>query len=301
MRDETSDRKAAVHRASGGGSDAETDAQRYWSLVIRVSGERMEQLAARLLELGFSAFEERSEPSGTCVLVYAESEERLREALRELLEGDLAGALACEITELRTDWQLTWTQHLTPIQLTRHLRVVPGVPEGAPDPSAIYLEPAFAFGFGEHPSTRVIAGWVEDACRQRPGASLLDVGSGTGVLALVAARSGAASVLGIDTSLEAVQAALRNAALNRVSNVEFIHASLDQVDGRFDIVAANVEGTVLIELRREIAQRMAPGGALALSGLIEEQAGDVIRAYADLGVRLAPQAREDEWCLLATR
>lgn len=302
MRDE--DRDALRERSLGAPPDAnetEMDHERYWSLAVQIAIERVEQLGALLLQLGFSAFEERASPGGARVLVYAESEERLREVARELLAKEpQLGALSCEIAELGSDWQLAWTQHLAPVQLTAELRVVPGAPRAAPDPRELYLEPAFAFGFGEHPSTRLIAGWVERACHRRRGASLLDVGSGTGVLALVAARSGAARVLGVDTSLWAVQAAARNAARNRASNATFVHGSIAQVETVFDLVVANIEALVLIELCRDIARRVAPAGALALSGLIAEQVDDVVRAYAGAGVPLTARAREGDWCLLAS-
>ncbi len=274
---------------------------RHWSLSVRVASERVEQLAARLLLLGFSAFEERPVPGGARVLVYSESEQRLREVARALEREAELGANSFEIAELGSEWQLAWTEHLEPVELTESIRLVPGTHGGAPHPNVLYLEPAFAFGFGEHASTRLIASWLEAACRRRPGASVLDAGTGTGVLALVAARSGAERVIGVDTSLPAVQAAQRNAALNQISSVQFVHASVDALDACFDIVAANIEATVLVALRSAIAQRLAPGGALALSGLIEEQANDVIRAYSGAGVRLARVAREGEWCLLATR
>lgn len=293
------DTERAAHRALPDDSDMEAT-RRHWSLAVRVASERVEQLGAHLLRLGFSAFEERPARGGAEVLVYSESEQCLRDVARELGSAADLGVLSCEIAELGSQWQLAWTQHLEPVELTADIRLVPGAPEGSPEPNALYLERAFAFGFGEHPSTRLIAAWVERTCRQRPGASVLDVGMGTGVLALVAARSGAERVIGVDTSLEAVRAAARNAALNRVWNAQFLHASVDAVGGRFDIVAANIEAMVLVELSGAIARRLAPSGALALSGLIEEQAGEVIRAYAGAGVRLARVAREGEWCLLAT-
>lgn len=291
--------RGLIAQRDAGAPDA--DRERYWSLTVQIASEHVEELGARLLQLGFSAFEERAVPAGALVLVYAQSEERLREVARELLASEpLRGALSCEIGEVPSDWQLEWTQHLAPVQLTAELRIVPGTPGEAQNPKDLYLEPAFAFGFGEHPSTRLIAGWVEQACRRRPRAALLDVGCGTGVLALVAARSGAARVLGVDTSLPAVQAAARNAALNGAANVTFSHGSIERLDGTFDLIVANIEAPVLIELCRGIARRIAPAGALALSGLISEQAEDVVHAYAGAGVQLGIRAREGEWCLLAS-
>jgi ribosomal protein L11 methyltransferase len=304
MRDDAGDRDAqrrGMDDATRAASGADMQATRHWSLSVRVARERVEQLGAHLLQLGFSAFEEQGAPGGARLLVYSEREQRLRDVARELSRAADLGAVSCEIAELGTEWQLAWTRHLEPVELTANIRLVPGAPGGAPEPNVLYLEPAFAFGFGEHASTRLIAAWLEAACRQRPGASVLDAGTGTGVLAFVAARSGAARVIGIDTSLQALQAAGRNAVLNHISNVHFVHASVAAIDGCFDIVAANIEATVLLALRGALAERVTSGGGLALSGLIEEQADDVIVAYAEAGVHLERVAREGEWCLLATR
>jgi ribosomal protein L11 methyltransferase len=279
-------------------------AERYWSLSIELPRRHLEALSARLLELGFPSFEERPAPHGLAVIVYAPDPgllESVRQALlRARASGELpAGELGFRLAEVAPGWALEWTKHLGPVALTSTLTLYPHRPARAPAAGELYLEPAFAFGFGEHESTRLVARWLEAACRLRPGSSVLDVGCGTGVLALVASRSGAGSVLGIDVSEPAILAARSNAALNGVERgVAFERAGIDQVSGAFGHVVANIEAAVLCELAAGIAQRVAPGGELGLAGFMREQHEAVARRYAMEGLRLELRDCVDDWCLL---
>jgi ribosomal protein L11 methyltransferase len=196
-------------------------------------------------------------------------------------------------------WALEWTKHLEPVALTPTLMLYPHRPPQAPAAGALYLEPAFAFGFGEHESTRLVARWLEATCQKQPGRSVLDVGCGTGVLALVALRSGAGAVRGIAISEPAIQAARANAELNGLADaVVFERAAVDEVEGVFERVVANIEAPVLCELAGSIARRVAPGGELGLAGFIGEQCAAVVRRYAAEGLQLEQRACIDDWCLL---
>jgi ribosomal protein L11 methyltransferase len=275
-----------------------------WSLSIQVPRGRLEALSSWLLELGFPSFEERSVSGGVELIVYAPDPpalERLREELlRAAAQAGVATTeLVFRLVEVPPDWALEWTKHLEPVALTPTLRLYPHRPVGVPAPGALYLEPAFAFGFGEHASTRLMARWLEAACRRQPGGSVLDVGCGTGVLALVAVRSGAASVLGIDISEAAIRAAQVNVALNGIEPAaRFERVGVEAVLGSFDHVVANIEARVSCELAGAIAKRVAPGGALGLSGFVSEQCEVVARCYAAEGLRLELGGREGDWCLL---
>lgn len=281
-----------------------TAPERFWSLSIDVPRRHLEALSARLVELGYPSFEERSAPSGVSILVYASSPnalDTLRDALRRGAAGvGVAGAeLGFRVAEVDSGWALEWTKHLAPVALTPALTLYPHRPPPSPADGALYLEPAFAFGFGEHESTRLVARWLEATCQREPGRSVLDVGCGTGVLSLVALRSGAGRVLGIDVSEPAIQAARANAALNRLEDaVTFERAAVDEVQGVFERVVANIEAGVLCELAGGIARRVAPGGELALAGFISEQCSTVVRRYAAEGLELEQRECVDDWCLL---
>jgi len=275
----------------------------YFCLEITLPHRDRDWLAEQLAPRGFSAFEERSRPGGACLVIYAQSRAELERVAAELRAGARARraglALGCRLELAPDDWALGWTAYLQPVQLTPSLTLHPSAPGAVPDPNALYLEPAFAFGFGEHASTRLMASWVESRCRAHPGCSLLDVGCGTGVLALVACKRGAGRVLGVDTSAPAVQAARSNAALNRLS-ASFSQQDAGELDEQFDYVVANIEAPILIAASVAIARCARSAKALALSGFIHEQVPELVQHYATLGVVLHQKASEEDWCLLSS-
>lgn len=277
----------------------------FWSLAVELPRRQVPWLAQRLAELGYASFEEQSIPGGARVIVYAPEPaplERLRGAL--LIAAPAASsppALRFALARVAPDWALEWTRHLEPVALTPSLTLHPTRPAAPPGPGELFIAPAFAFGFGEHETTRLCARWLEASCRAAPGLSVLDVGCGTGVLALVAARSGAGNVLGVDLSEPAVTAARGNAELNHLSGVRFERMDLDAVSGRFDRVVANIEANVLCALAPSIVRRLAPAGELALAGLIHEQVEGVVRRYQSVGLSLVLRDSAADWCLLTAR
>ena len=172
--------------------------------------------------------------------------------------------------------QLTQSQ-FEPIRVSERLWIVPSWHE-APDPEAIVLvlDPGMAFGTGSHPTTRLCLEWLERSLT--PGLSLLDYGCGSGILAIAAAKLGAGDVLGVDIDLQAVSAAENNANNNNVS-ARFAD-SANEIKGQFDIVVANILSNPLKALAPAICSHVRPGGKLALSGILAEQAEDLIAAYA---------------------
>lgn len=279
-------------------------AEDYWCLCVEVAAAERDPLVAWLAQRGHCAFEERDGAQGVQVLLYDASERALAR-LEASIQADYASrspsAPRCALSRVDPSWSLRWTDYLEPVQLTPRLRLVPtAAPASGARPDALYLEPAFAFGFGEHASTRLAAAWLEERCAARPGASVLDVGTGTGVLALVAARSGAGRVLGIDTSDEAVHAARRNAAHNAAPGCRFASTPLADVPGSFELVVANVEAGVQRTLAAALAARLRHGSELALAGFVRAQSAGLVRAFATLGVVLCERACEGDWVLLAS-
>lgn len=275
-----------------------------WSLRLELPRRHLEAASAQLLALGFPSYEERPARAGVCVIVYAPTPEPLQ-ALRDALPAALAsagaepGELRFELVEVPGSWALEWTKYLQPVALTPTLTLYPERPSRPPRPGELYLEPAFAFGFGEHASTRLAAAWLEQACQERPGCSVLDVGCGTGVLALVARRAGAGAVTGIDIAEPALAAARANAALNGIDGVSFCRAPVGSLAASFERVVANIEASVLEALAPAIVARVSAGGELGLAGFITEQCEGLVRCYAAAGIRLERRASEGDWCLLA--
>jgi len=172
--------------------------------------------------------------------------------------------------------QLTQSQ-FDPIRVSEHLWIVPSWHD-APDPAAInlVLDPGMAFGTGSHPTTRLCLEWLEREVQ--PGESLLDYGCGSGILAIAAARLGAGTVTGVDIDPQAVLAAKANAERNEVAACFVDSASL--LVGEFDVVVANILSNPLRVLAPAICAHVRSGGRLALSGILSEQADEIIGVYA---------------------
>ena len=190
--------------------------------------------------------------------------------------------------------QLTQAQ-FDPIQVSERLWIVPSW-HVAPDPNAIVLvlDPGMAFGTGSHPTTRLCLEWLERTVT--PGVSILDYGCGSGILAIAAAKLGAGDVLGVDIDLQAVTAAKSNAETNQVS--AHFDDSTKEIRGQFDIVVANILSNPLKALAPAICSHVRPGGRLALSGILVEQADELIEAYSSY-IPLALADSRDGWVCLA--
>jgi len=162
-------------------------------------------------------------------------------------------------------------------------------------PAVVEIDPGGAFGAGTHPSTRLLAEWLAEHITD--GERVLDVGCGSGVLALIAARLGAVEAVGIDIEPAAVAAAEANAQRNGLDDISsFSAASVDAAAlGTFDFVVANITADVLIALASDIAARVVPGGRLAVSGISAGQASSVAAAYRPHGIELADPVRLDDW------
>ncbi len=167
--------------------------------------------------------------------------------------------------------------------------------------AVVEVDPGEAFGAGTHPSTRLLAEWLAEHISG--GERVLDVGCGSGVLALVAARLGAVEAVGIDIEPAAVSAAEANAQRNGLDDVTaFSTARVGEAElGTFDVVVANIIAGVLVPLAGDIGERVAPGGCLAISGISAAQTSSVAAAYRRYGIELADPVRLDDWVSLSGR
>jgi ribosomal protein L11 methyltransferase len=217
---------------------------------------------------------------------------------------DAAAALGRAVPEFTTarledeNWVRLTQSQFAPIRISARLWIVPSWHE-APDPGALnlLLDPGMAFGTGSHPTTRLCLEWLEH--NLLAGQSVLDYGTGSGILAIAAARLGAGAVTGVDIDPVALTAARANARQNAVA-VRFLDAA-EAFAGTFDHVVANILANPLRVLAAELCARVRPGGRLALSGILEAQAEDIIAIYAPW-LPLAVSGRSEGWiCLSGTR
>ncbi|MCX7896827.1 MAG: 50S ribosomal protein L11 methyltransferase [Rhodocyclaceae bacterium] len=222
-----------------------------------------------------------------------ELEARIRAALRT---SGLPAEHACSVRELsETDWVRATQAQFSPIAIAAgRLWIVPSWCE-PPDPQAPYLvlDPGLAFGTGSHPTTRLCLAWLLE--EMQPDMSLLDYGTGSGILAIAAKKLGAGTVVGVDIDEVALETAQRNAERNGVA-IAWLHSSAP-ITQTFERVVANILTNPLKLLAPALAARLKPGGRLALSGVLETQADDVIAAYAPY-LSLGIGAVEEGWVRL---
>ena len=192
------------------------------------------------------------------------------------------------------DWVRLTQSQFEPIRINERLWIVPSWHE-APDPMAINLEldPGLAFGTGSHPTTRLCLEWL--CSHVQAGASVLDYGCGSGILAIAAAKLGGGRVVGVDIDDNALAAAADNAERNRVT-LQLSH-SRHPLDMSFDIVVANILTNPLCVLAPLLAERTRPGGMIALSGILSTQVEQVRQAYRP-AFELAVRAEREGWVLL---
>mgnify|MGYP001417661220 FL=1 len=189
--------------------------------------------------------------------------------------------------------QLTQSQ-FDPIRVSERLWIVPSWHD-SPDPDAVnlILDPGMAFGTGSHPTTRLCLEWLERHVAS--GCTVLDYGCGSGILAMAAARLGAARVAGVDIDPQAVAAAHANAERNGVTAL--FADSTQPMAGEYDLVVANILSNPLRVLAPAICAHVRSSGRLALSGILREQAEEIIAIYAQWLPMQVADVREDWVCL----
>lgn len=192
-------------------------------------------------------------------------------------------------------WEREWLKDFGPMQFGRRLWVVPG-DTTPPDNAAVIirLDPGLAFGTGTHPTTALCLRWLDSI--DLDGATVLDFGCGSGILAVAALKLGAATAYGVDNDLQALTASRQNASRNDVMARLKLGASLPSSSAGFDVVVANILAQTLVDHADAIIDQLKPRGRLALSGILAEQAAAVADAFLPR-IRLESKVL-DNWVLL---
>jgi ribosomal protein L11 methyltransferase len=207
--------------------------------------------------------------------------------------------------ELRDeDWSETWKGFFKPIHVGKNIVVKPTweTYEASPGQVIVEIDPGRAFGTGKHPSTCLCIEILEEILTSVvPGdvglpRSVLDVGTGSGILAVVAARLGARRVLGLDIDPDALQVAGRNLDQNRVGGVMAVSPTrLDRVEETFDVVVANLTASLLIELAADLTSHVSAKGLLLLSGILAEQVEEVVNCIQGYYFKMVENRAKEEW------
>ena len=200
------------------------------------------------------------------------------------------------------DWAESWKRHFHAMEFGRALLVKPSWIRRAPraGQQVVILDPGLSFGTGQHPTTGFCLEQIV-ACRKAGAAqSLLDIGTGSGILAIAAVKMGYAPVAAFDFDPESVRVAKANARVNgigrqlQITQRDLMREPLRHVQ-KYDTVCANLIHDLLIIERARIVSRLKPGGMLLLSGILREQFPAVARVYQEAGLRLISSGRKREW------
>ncbi|UUC49726.1 50S ribosomal protein L11 methyltransferase [Pseudomonas citronellolis] len=217
----------------------------------------------------------------------------------QLLTGGELPQHQVEVVEDQ-DWERSWMDNFKPMRFGRRLWIVPSWHE-APEPEAVnlLLDPGLAFGTGTHPTTALCLEWLDG--QELAGDTVLDFGCGSGILAIAALLLGAKQALGTDIDPQALEASRDNATRNGIDPALFpVYLPADLPAGQADVVVANILAGPLVSLAGQLTSLVKPGGRLALSGILAEQAEEVRAAYAD-AFELEPTAEREGWVRISGR
>ncbi|MCS7178070.1 MAG: 50S ribosomal protein L11 methyltransferase [Anaerolineae bacterium] len=240
------------------------------------------------------------------VRAYIPADDRLPQTRRRVEEAlwHLAQILPLPAPSFRlipeADWAEAWKQHLTILHVGRRLVIRPSWLPYTPAEGEVVVEldPGMAFGTGTHPTTQMCLLALEE--HVRPGARVLDLGTGSGILAIAAAKLGARRVLALDTDPQAVAVARENIRRNGVADrVRVARGSLPQAFGRFDLVVVNILARVLVEMAEQgLARRLALEGRLVAAGLLAGQEDEVRNAFQQAGLSVVGRQQIEDWVAL---
>lgn len=263
-----------------------------WTFPEKASPAR-EVLLARLSQLGFEGFEETPE----ALLAYApEDAPFLEEARRELGEEGIA---LIEQTLAGRNWNAEWEASFTPVALPGlcHIRAAFHAPPGEKYPYELIITPQMSFGTGHHETTRLMM--AEMAKCAFKGRQVLDFGAGTGVLAILACKMGAAETDAVENDPGAAENARENLSVNDCPEVRVFTGSLEQVAGRrYEVILANINRNILLQNLPELKRLLAPEGALLMSGLLREDGPLLTAEAARHGLEQMAATGEGNWLML---
>jgi ribosomal protein L11 methyltransferase len=238
-----------------------------------------------------------------------------KEAERKIAEGlwhfssigeHFVGELRSRVVN-EEDWANAWKEYYHVTHIGQRLVIRPSWREYTPKKAEVVvtLDPGMAFGTGVHPTTRMCVEQVEQ--KVQPGMRVLDVGAGSGILALAAAKLGAQSVYAIDNSSVAVESTRENVKMNGLEDkIETVLGILDESEaermaGQYDLVLANIIAHIIGSIANELARVLAPEGLLIVSGIIEARRPDAEGPLLAAGLELVEEMRIDDWLCLVYR
>jgi ribosomal protein L11 methyltransferase len=274
----------------------------YLEIIVTAAEESKDAVTYLMREMGALGFIERN----SAIIAYFGPGQSPAEICSEiarfeatLKSSGLDSSLSCAFTVLPDcDWNETWKKSFTPIDVGRTLRIMPSWLNAETDRIPIIIDPGMVFGTGHHETTRTCLSLIEKTALTGSRKRFLDVGTGTGILAIGAGRLGYAQVVAVDTDPLAVDAATRNAAANGLENIEIRQGDICAASGTFNVIVANLLSEILIAIAPELALRLNPGGTAILSGLLVGQEDEVSRVMSAAGLTLREKINDGKWVSL---
>ena len=272
-------------------------------LTLAIAPDKRDQIEALLASDAPWGWEEKDRDDGAIVFgVYSEQRHALEDIAREA--GQLCPYLEAAIEEVKKrDWQFAWREFFTPVEVGSRFVILPPWLAHLSHTSRreIIIEPRTAFGTGHHASTRLCLLALNnllESGRIRKGDWFLDLGCGTGVLGIAAAKSGLNGT-GLDIDPVAIANSRENRELNDAESLELLAGSLEKVKGeKYDLVMANILSQPLIDMAPQLTAAMKKDGCLVLGGILDSQGDAVADAYRACGLGDPSLLADGEWIAL---
>lgn len=291
----------------------------YFEVTLNVDASRIEPVSALLADIGSTGVTVEQRTLDTFVAPSPDEPDRdgplkayfdddwQEGQLREAIEGvcqQLAIETPVEITRLPTaDWAESWKQNFPPLQVADQLLILPSWEEVPPDAPqrTLRLDPGMAFGTGTHETTALCLEQLVAAIQTDEVSAVLDVGTGSGILAMAAAILGVPRVIGCDIDPGACDVARQNCDTNGLSQVQITSTPLEALESNFDLVVANILAEENVRLANELVRRLSPGGRLILSGILVEKESLVREGFDGFSLDGPLSIRRGDWSCLVYR
>ena len=266
---------------------------KYYSFDVFIETDEMENLLAKCIVDGFSGYSETQTNEKTKINVCFDNKNSAKEVLKSLLQNYTVS----QVKEIENrDWNEEWKKTVSPVKITDNIWVSPEwlKPKMADGEHWIKIEPRMAFGTGHHETTRIAAKLIEQSC----GATLLDIGTGSGILAFVAQICGYKSITGIEIDEDCEKNLSENLEDNRANaDIRFIVGTLEKIESsaKFDSVVMNMISSQSIPLLKNIYNFLNKDGVLFWSGILCEEKEKIVEQAQNAGFELQSEIAENEW------
>jgi len=274
----------------------------YYELMITAPDESRDAIMNKMTEMGSTGFLEKEGK----ILAYFEEKadiavicDKLSGFGDVLRSSGLDPVFSFEYSLLpEKDWNENWKKSFSPIDIGEDLTIIPSWLKKDTSRIPVIIDPGMVFGTGYHETSQTCLVIIEKIAKGEQKESCLDIGTGSGILAIGAAKLGFRHVTAVDIDPMAIDAAERNVEENSLSNVVIKEGDVTAVDGSFDLIVANLLSGILVDIAHEIVSRLNPGGKAILSGMLIDQEGDVIKAFKKAGLLLSETVVSGKWVTL---